>query len=175
MCPALVPIVVPCSSDIAVFHRSNIISKSGSILISGHTQRSVRHLQVFAFERFELSVAIERLERFERVSIFVERLEQSWKTPSVLSRPEGPYRRAGTFGTAGTFATLRSASPITLTLKIANITLDPFPEMRNWICLAGAMEGREAQILAYAETHIFNSCKCVALFPPENAGDALRS
>jgi hypothetical protein len=33
------------------------------------------------------------------------------------------------------------------------------------------MEGREAQILAYAETYIFNSCKCVALFPPENARD----
>jgi hypothetical protein len=45
-------------------------------------------------------------------------------------------------------------------------------EMRNWICLAGAMEGREAQILAYAETYIFNSCKCVALFPPESARDA---
>jgi len=26
--------------------------------------------------------------------------------------------------------------------------------------------------LAYAETYIFNSCKCVALFPPENARDA---
>jgi hypothetical protein len=38
-------------------------------------------------------------------------------------------------------------------------------EMRNWICLAGAMEGRRAEILAYAETYIFNSCKCIALFP----------
>ncbi len=38
-------------------------------------------------------------------------------------------------------------------------------EMRNWICLAGAMEGRQAEILAYSETYIFNSCKCVALFP----------
>jgi hypothetical protein len=38
-------------------------------------------------------------------------------------------------------------------------------EMRNWICLAGAMEGRKPEILTYAETYIFNSCKCVALFP----------
>ena len=38
-------------------------------------------------------------------------------------------------------------------------------EMLNWICLAGAMEGRKAEILAYAETYIFNSSKCVALFP----------
>jgi hypothetical protein len=38
-------------------------------------------------------------------------------------------------------------------------------EMLNWICLAGAMEGRRAEILAYAETYIFNSCKCIALFP----------
>ena len=39
-------------------------------------------------------------------------------------------------------------------------------EMLNWICLAGAMEGREAQIIAYAEGYIFNSSKCVALFTP---------
>jgi len=38
-------------------------------------------------------------------------------------------------------------------------------EMRNWICLAGAMEGRKAKVLTYAESYIFNSCKCVALFP----------
>ncbi len=38
-------------------------------------------------------------------------------------------------------------------------------EMRNWICLAGAMEGRRPRILTYAETYIFNSSKCVALFP----------
>jgi hypothetical protein len=37
-------------------------------------------------------------------------------------------------------------------------------EMLNWICLVGAMEGRQAEILAWAETYIFNSCKCVALF-----------
>lgn len=37
-------------------------------------------------------------------------------------------------------------------------------EMRNWICLAGAMEGRRPEIVTYAETYIFNSSKCVALF-----------
>jgi Catalytic LigB subunit of aromatic ring-opening dioxygenase len=37
-------------------------------------------------------------------------------------------------------------------------------EMRNWISLAGAMEGRSATVLAYAETYIFNSPKCVAVF-----------
>jgi hypothetical protein len=36
--------------------------------------------------------------------------------------------------------------------------------MRNWISLAGAMEGRSATVLAYAETYIFNSPKCVAVF-----------
>jgi hypothetical protein len=38
-------------------------------------------------------------------------------------------------------------------------------EMRNWICLAGAMEGRQPHILAFAETYVFNSCKCIAVFP----------
>jgi hypothetical protein len=37
-------------------------------------------------------------------------------------------------------------------------------EMRNWVCLAGAMEGRGVEVLGYAETHVFNSSKCVALF-----------
>jgi hypothetical protein len=37
-------------------------------------------------------------------------------------------------------------------------------EMRNWVCLAGAMEGRKARVVAYAETYIFNSSKCVAVF-----------
>lgn len=37
-------------------------------------------------------------------------------------------------------------------------------EMLNWICLAGAMEGRQAELLAYGETYIFNSNKPVALF-----------
>jgi hypothetical protein len=47
-------------------------------------------------------------------------------------------------------------------------------EMLNWICLAGAMEGRRAEILAYAETYIFNSCKCVAMFPVEAVVGAAR-
>lgn len=37
-------------------------------------------------------------------------------------------------------------------------------EMLNWICLAGAMEGRKADLLAYGESYIFNSNKPVALF-----------
>src|SRR5581483_148003 len=37
-------------------------------------------------------------------------------------------------------------------------------EMRNWICLAGAMDGRTAEVLAYSESYIFNSSKCVAVF-----------
>lgn len=37
-------------------------------------------------------------------------------------------------------------------------------EMRNWICLAGAMEGRQVEVLSYAETYVFNSSKCLALF-----------
>jgi hypothetical protein len=38
-------------------------------------------------------------------------------------------------------------------------------EMLNWVCLAGAMAGREPQILAYSETYLFNSDKVLALFP----------
>lgn len=37
-------------------------------------------------------------------------------------------------------------------------------EMRNWVCLAGAMEGRDVEVLGYAETYVFNSSKCVAVF-----------
>lgn len=37
-------------------------------------------------------------------------------------------------------------------------------EFRNWICLAGAMWDRKAEILEYIETYIFNSNKCFALF-----------
>jgi hypothetical protein len=37
-------------------------------------------------------------------------------------------------------------------------------EFLNWICLAGAMEGRTAEVLSYGETYIFNSNKCVAVF-----------
>ncbi len=39
-------------------------------------------------------------------------------------------------------------------------------EFRNWICLAGAMHGRKPEILAWAEAYTNNSCKCVAMFPP---------
>jgi hypothetical protein len=38
-------------------------------------------------------------------------------------------------------------------------------EFLNWVCLAGAMHGRRAEILAYGKTYIFASDKCVALFP----------
>jgi len=38
-------------------------------------------------------------------------------------------------------------------------------EILNWVCLAGAMEGRAAQIAAYSETYIFNSSKAVVIFP----------
>ncbi|HLY64184.1 MAG TPA: extradiol ring-cleavage dioxygenase [Chloroflexota bacterium] len=38
-------------------------------------------------------------------------------------------------------------------------------EMLNWVCLAGAMAGREPNILAYSETYLFNSDKVLALFP----------
>lgn len=42
-------------------------------------------------------------------------------------------------------------------------------EMLNWVCLAGAMAGREPRILAYSETYLFNSDKVLALFPPTEA------
>jgi hypothetical protein len=61
-----------------------------------HAQRSVRHLQVFAFERFELSAAIERLERFERISIFVERLERLEPLERLERSHPTPWSLAGT-------------------------------------------------------------------------------
>ena len=41
-------------------------------------------------------------------------------------------------------------------------------EMLNWMCLAGAMSelGRKPEIVDYYETYIFNSTKCLAVFPP---------
>jgi Catalytic LigB subunit of aromatic ring-opening dioxygenase len=39
-------------------------------------------------------------------------------------------------------------------------------ELLNWICLAGAMEGRHASHLEMVETHIFNSTKVSAIFQP---------
>lgn len=38
-------------------------------------------------------------------------------------------------------------------------------EFRNWICLAGAMADRKAEVVDYLETYIFNSDKCFAIFP----------
>jgi hypothetical protein len=38
-------------------------------------------------------------------------------------------------------------------------------EFKSWICLAGAMQGRQAQVVDYLDTCIFNSDKCFALFP----------
>lgn len=37
-------------------------------------------------------------------------------------------------------------------------------ELKNWICLAGAMEGQTPEIVDYLETWIFNSQKCFAIF-----------
>jgi hypothetical protein len=45
-------------------------------------------------------------------------------------------------------------------------------EILNWVCLAGAMEGRQCEVLAHAETYIFNSTKSVVVFPAE-AGQAM--
>jgi hypothetical protein len=39
-------------------------------------------------------------------------------------------------------------------------------EFLNWICLAGAMADRRAEVIAWEETYIFNSDKCAALFRP---------
>jgi len=38
-------------------------------------------------------------------------------------------------------------------------------EFLNWICLAGAMEGRHPEIVAHVQTYLFNSGKAVVLFP----------
>jgi hypothetical protein len=43
-------------------------------------------------------------------------------------------------------------------------------EMLNWICLAGAAEGRTPEVLTYSESYIFNSSKCVALFREPTTG-----
>jgi hypothetical protein len=39
-------------------------------------------------------------------------------------------------------------------------------EFLNWVCLAGAMADRQAEIVAYAETWVFNSTKVAAIFRP---------
>jgi hypothetical protein len=38
-------------------------------------------------------------------------------------------------------------------------------EFKNWICLAGAMQARQADVVDYLDTYIFNSDKCFAYFP----------
>jgi len=40
-------------------------------------------------------------------------------------------------------------------------------EVLNWIALGGAMEGRRAEILTFADCYIFNSEKTVCIFPVE--------
>jgi hypothetical protein len=50
----------------------------------------------------------------------------------------------------------------------ADLTLDQVRdagqhEILNWICMAGAMADASAEVLAFAETYIFNSTKVVAL------------
>lgn len=57
-------------------------------------------------------------------------------------------------------------------LDSAQIRASGQHELRNWICLAGAMAGRRAEILTYAETYIFNSSKCVAIFRPDSLAAA---
>jgi hypothetical protein len=44
-------------------------------------------------------------------------------------------------------------------------------ELLNWICLGGAMTelGREAEIIDFVESYIFNSSKCFAIFPPNDS------
>jgi hypothetical protein len=39
-------------------------------------------------------------------------------------------------------------------------------EFLNWVCLAGAMSERRAEVLAYAETWILNSDKAAVVFRP---------
>jgi hypothetical protein len=38
-------------------------------------------------------------------------------------------------------------------------------EFLNWVCLAGGMEGRKPEIIAYCEAHIFNSSRIIARIP----------
>lgn len=55
--------------------------------------------------------------------------------------------------------------------QLTNAQLDDAgdQEFRNWICLAGAMEGYKAEIVDYLETYIFNSNKCFAVLRPDTA------
>ncbi len=38
-------------------------------------------------------------------------------------------------------------------------------EFLNWICLAGAMEGRKPRLLLLSESYLFNSNRMVVVFP----------
>jgi hypothetical protein len=38
-------------------------------------------------------------------------------------------------------------------------------EMLNWVCLAGAMDGRRAEMTSFVQTYLFNSDKALALWP----------
>jgi hypothetical protein len=51
-------------------------------------------------------------------------------------------------------------------LDLATITDAGQHEFLNWICLAGAMAERRAEVLAFAESYIFNSDKVAAIFRP---------
>jgi hypothetical protein len=43
-------------------------------------------------------------------------------------------------------------------------------EFLNWVCLAGAMEGRKPESIWYSEAHIFNSDRAVVTFPAQPSG-----
>jgi hypothetical protein len=51
-------------------------------------------------------------------------------------------------------------------LSLEDLTNAGEHEMLNWICLAGAMEGRKPDYAEMAETYIFNSTKVSAIFRP---------
>jgi hypothetical protein len=51
-------------------------------------------------------------------------------------------------------------------LSLSDLTDAGEHEMLNWICLAGAMEGRKPDYAEFAETYIFNSTKVSAIFRP---------
>jgi len=52
-------------------------------------------------------------------------------------------------------------------LSLAQIEAAGQHEFLNWVCLAGAMAeiGRQPKIVDYVESYVFNSNKCLALFP----------
>ncbi len=52
-------------------------------------------------------------------------------------------------------------------LSLAQVEAAGQHEFLNWVCLAGAMAelGRQPKIVDYVESYVFNSNKCLALFP----------